>query len=303
MSQQQLDKQFLQAQLAQLKILEKLRLSTTKDVVGFLQTALDIITAQINSQPLTDWEAWRLPKLQADIKRTLDELAQELIIVGNKAAVLAWENGIQRVIAPLNTMQPGIVPALISIDTNRLQAMRTFMVDRLKDIAGSAVGKINAQLGMVAIGAIDRHNAIQAVSKLLSDGGKRRAATIIDTELSRMSEVARQQTHYEATKHVSGLKKKWRRSGKIHSRKAHDAADGQIVDIDKPFIIAGHKLMHPHDPGASLEQTINCGCKSLMHVDNWNISHTGKKPFSQNELIQSENKRQIANAEPLKPRA
>ena len=287
-------------QLDKLKDLELLKTDTVDGIVVFLEAALKEITDQINTLPASDFEAWRLPQLQTEIKRALTDLQRQLKTAGNKAAPVAWQNGVDRVIMPLAAAAPDLLNTnLIQINVQRLEAMRVFMLDRLEDIAAGAVGKINAQLGLVAIGATDRHEAVNTVEKLLTEGGKRRAQTIVDTELSRMSEVARHETHTRAAALMPQVKKKWRRSGKIHSRKAHDVADGQIVDADKPFIVGGDKMMHPHDPKAPIKQVVNCGCKSLMHVDDWNVTNPGKKAFTEQELKLSPLKNELANMKPL----
>jgi hypothetical protein len=43
-------------------------------------------------------------------------------------------------------------------------------------------------------------------------------------------------------------------------RPAHIAANGQEVDIDKPFIVMGESLEYPGDPNGSPENVINCHC-------------------------------------------
>jgi len=62
--------------------------------------------------------------------------------------------------------------------------------------------------------------------------------------------------------------KQWVCAMSDNSRKSHKKANGQIVDIDKPFIVDGEKLMHPGDTsmGASAENVINCRCtmKSVL---------------------------------------
>ncbi|MGB2272572.1 MAG: phage minor head protein [Pseudomonadales bacterium] len=252
--------------------LEDLRLkqTTSSDAIAdFLDAAIFVITQQINEMPITEWEAWRLPQLKSEIQRALADLEAQLKTTGTAAANEAWQNGINRVAKPLESAGVTLAPELLQIDTRRLMAMRVFMIDRLADISTQAIPQINAQLGLISIGATDRHAAIQVIGKVVGEGGKARARTIIDTELSRMSEVARNEAHASVASKVPGIKKRWKKSNKLHSRRAHDKADGQIVDHDKPFTVNGIKMMHPHDPKAPAKEVINCGCKSLMHVDNW----------------------------------
>ncbi|MFI8714446.1 phage minor head protein [Brevibacillus brevis] len=64
----------------------------------------------------------------------------------------------------------------------------------------------------------------------------------------------------------SGLvkKKRWRAASNKRTRKDHKEANGQTVDIEKPFLIgkgkAKEKMMHPGDPSGSAKQIVNCRC-------------------------------------------
>lgn len=60
----------------------------------------------------------------------------------------------------------------------------------------------------------------------------------------------------------SGLvkKKRWRSANNKRTRKDHKEANGQEVDIDKPFKVGGEKLMFPGDPAGSAKQIVNCRC-------------------------------------------
>jgi uncharacterized protein with gpF-like domain len=92
------------------------------------------------------------------------------------------------------------------------------------------------------------------------------------------------------------MKKQWRRSGKLHSRPEHDAADGQIVDVDKPFIVGGVALMFPRDPAAPIGETINCGCESLPWMESWEMSTPGRKPFTEDEMAGNPFRRALQDA-------
>jgi SPP1 gp7 family putative phage head morphogenesis protein len=60
----------------------------------------------------------------------------------------------------------------------------------------------------------------------------------------------------------SGLvkKKRWRAANNKRTRKDHREANGQMVDIDKPFVVGGEKLMYPGDPAGSAKQIVKCRC-------------------------------------------
>ncbi|MED1801354.1 phage minor head protein [Brevibacillus porteri] len=60
----------------------------------------------------------------------------------------------------------------------------------------------------------------------------------------------------------SGLvkKKRWRAANNKRTRKDHKDANGQEVDIDKPFNVGGEKMMYPGDPAGSAKQIVQCRC-------------------------------------------
>ena len=71
---------------------------------------------------------------------------------------------------------------------------------------------------------------------------------------------------------IAGLgfqKKIWYHSGNDHPREGHLEMDGQIKDMDEPFINpeTGENLMIPGDPGAGPEETCSCGCTWSEYVE------------------------------------
>lgn len=67
-----------------------------------------------------------------------------------------------------------------------------------------------------------------------------------------------------------GVKRKeWSAASDARTRDTHRAADGQVVDIDKPFNVGGSSMMYPGDGsmGAPAKEIINCRCSSLPVVE------------------------------------
>lgn len=54
--------------------------------------------------------------------------------------------------------------------------------------------------------------------------------------------------------------KRWRSAGGKRTRKTHRKANGQIVDLDKPFTVGKSKLMYPGDPNGEVGEIVNCRC-------------------------------------------
>lgn len=61
------------------------------------------------------------------------------------------------------------------------------------------------------------------------------------------------------------VKKKWLATLDQRTRDAHRDLDGQVVDIDEPFIVDGKKIMYPCDPNADPSLVYNCRC-TLTYV-------------------------------------
>lgn len=257
--------------------------ATRADLVALLNAAAGAVREVLAAAP-TDYERWSLPQLQREIRQALDELGDQGAARISSAAGRAWELGGALVEAPIEAA--GVrVSALQQVDVRQLTAMRSFMVDRIRDIADQAANRISAELGLVVIGARAPSDAISAVTRILGESSRARATAIVRTELGRVFSAAAQDRMLAAGQVVPGLKKQWRRSGKLHPRLHHDLADGVVVDVDQPFVLrprgrAPVKLMFPRDPAAPASETINCGCVAIPFMASWDVKTPGRSPGS-----------------------
>lgn len=257
---------------------------TRDELVRLLKEAERAIAAQLAAQP-TEYERWSLPQLQRDVRRTMEDFAEQGAARVSTAAGQAWQLGEHLVDTPLEAAGARIASVLPRIDDRQLRAMRAFMVDRIKDIGTASANKITAELGLVVIGARSPFEAIKAVQQILGGSSRERATTIVRTELGRAFSHAAQLRMEAAAESLPGLQKQWRRSGKRNPRFHHDLADGQVVDVDKPFVLKplgkpAVELMYPRDPAAPAGETINCGCQSIPIMSHWQVKHPGRTPGS-----------------------
>lgn len=80
------------------------------------------------------------------------------------------------------------------------------------------------------------------------------------------------QVQNEAQEYGATVKKYWQHSGNTHApREDHLAAADQYgpenaIPIDEPFLVGGETMLRPHDPDASPEQVIGCGCTAIYLV-------------------------------------
>jgi hypothetical protein len=264
-----------------------LMLSTDQAVVRELQGVRAEILAMLAAQP-ADWQQWQLTRVLDQMQAMLDATTSRAAGLTDAGLRGAWLQGEDIIDKPLGAAGIGVELQLPVLDTQVLTQLRRFTALRLKDVGTEAAMKIGRQLSLVTVGASTPFQAIQAVQDQLGHGSPQRATTIVRTEVGRAFALASDQRQEQAAKIVPDLQKQWRRSGKIHSRWNHDAVDGQVVDVDKPFVLPSDngpvKMKHPHDPAAPIEEVVNCGCLSLPYLKRWAVAAPGAKPFSEREI-------------------
>lgn len=278
---------FERARVAVLRSRTAIQRDTRAEIVRLLKDAQATISTALAAQP-SDYQLWILPQLQREVRQTLAGLGDEAATGISGAADRAWEAGQALIDEPLAAGGIRIAGLAPAIDTRQLFAMRAFMTERIKDIALSAANKINSELGLVVIGAQGTSEATTHITEILGEQSRARATTIVRTELGRAFSVAADERLQQAGEFLPGLKKQWRRSGKLHSRPHHDAADGQVQPRDEPFVLYGPtgrvELMFPRDPAAPAGETINCGCESLPIMDSWEVAQPGRRPLTDEEV-------------------
>jgi len=281
------DAAFRKARSEQLKRLVGLQRRAAEEAIALLDAAAVEIRGKLAGA--SEFEAWRLAGVQRQVDARLDELGAALAQAGTAAAGEAWAAGVELVDAPIAVGGVQLGGVLGEIDPGQLMAMRSFMTDRLKDVAAEAGARIKTQLGLVMTGAVNPNQALDAIAASLTSGGRGRAITIMRTELGRAYSTAAHERMSQAEKVLvspSGkplLKKQWRRSGKRRSRPSHDLADGQIKAIDEPFKVGGTDILFPRHPSAPARHSVNCGCVSLPYMDDWELRHPGERPIGEEE--------------------
>ena len=180
--------------------------------------------------------------------------------------------------------------------------MQQFTTGLISGATSETASAINRQLGQVMLGAATPFDAIQAVGKLLPDRTSSQVRGIVNTNLAAAFNSAAFDKLKAQAERDPALRKQWRRSGKLHSRDNHDAIDGQVQPVDKPFIVTTKKgpveIMFPCDPRAPIGETINCGCVSLPWKASWKMRRAGPAP-----LTADERKAKAAAARGAKPAA
>ena len=143
------------------------------------------------------------------------------------------------------------------------------------------------QLARVVLGVQTPFEATRAIHQMLGGDGVAmvRARRIVNTEVARVNALAQQRSMERTAESLPGLKKQWRRSGKLHSREHHDRMDGAVVGVHEKFRVPlpnkpDSMMLHPLDPHAPAAQSYNCGCTCIPWMAEWQVMHPGRKPFS-----------------------
>lgn len=294
------------------------------EIGRLVDAALARITAQLSGAP-TDYQLWVLPRLMEGVQRVMDELAASAAAQTANGLRQAWELGTRLVDAPVAAEAAAVaaapVPAPATLapavplgaasaglgtpDLRQLRALQHMATGLIKGASTDTVNSINRQLGQVVLGAAQPFDAIRTVAQLLPDRTRAQVRGIVNSNLATALNTAAFQRLQQQAARDPAIRKQWRRSGKLHSRANHDAADGQVQDVNVPFtLVDGHKpgrfvqLMYPADPQAPVGETIHCGCVALPWKATWKMRQPAAAP-----LTAAERKARAAAAKPARKKA
>lgn len=289
------DRRFRAERRAQLRRSVLIQTDTFEEIKRWLDEARTRIMATLAGTP-SEFEGWRLGQLQGEVRRSMELFERGAGTALTHGLDLSWSAGGELVTEPLRVAGVDLSGVMPALDPRLLVALKSFQTDRIRDISTTTVNRINMEIGQVALGVQDVFAAARKVEDLI-DAPRARALSIVRTELGTAYSEAGQQRMEQAVKvGVKGLQKQWRRSGKIHPRVTHDLADGQIVDVDKPFLVGGIEIPKPRDPSIPIGERMNCGCQSLPYMQHWRVSTPGPKPYTVEELARSPSARQADEA-------
>lgn len=237
-----------------------------RDATAEIMRQLDVARRRIMQQLRTvgsEAERNRLRALQREVDKHLDAWRRGAVQTAAGASASAIESGVGVVSGAIKAAGIDLMPR---INPAALRSLEVALTDLVTDVSLSAKNRINSQIAQVLIGTQGMSDAITAVDRILDGPTRSRARTIVQTELGRIHSAATQAGMEEAAKRIP-MKKEWMRSGRKHPREEHQAAHGQVREVNEPFDVGGERLMYPRDPKASAKNTVNCGCRHRPKVD------------------------------------
>ncbi|WP_339859120.1 hypothetical protein [Pseudohongiella acticola] len=269
-------KAFNQERKAVVTEFEELSAATLLMINRILNEAREQIKFLLRISP-SDYNLWLLGELESQIKVILNQVSSQSAAAAQSALSNAWSLGELLTDRPLQAAGLTIAGVAPAIDTRQLAALQHVTTRKIDGVTRIMADKIDTQLGMVMMGVQPAGMAITVITNILDEGDRSRALGILRTEISRANSIASDLRKRSAATVLPGMQKQWRRSARKDPRETHTYADGQVQDLDKPFIIGGIEMMHPHDPKAPIGEVINCGCMSLPYMKSWQMSAPGKR--------------------------
>lgn len=127
-------------------------------------------------------------------------------------------------------------------------------------MAGDGYAKIAARVKDV-IGRVSKDGTTK--------GQFAKALRIVRTEGNRLLNEGAYSSTLEGVSQGIKITRMWDASLDGRTRPAHGRADGQKVAYDKPFTVAGDKLMYPGDSAGKVGNIVNCRGTTVDLVDDW----------------------------------
>jgi len=236
--------------------------SGTQSMLDILEELRGQVIDQLGRSALESWDAYHLKQVLSSIEDQVENFRVKAKAEADGLLDESWGTGRNLVDVPL--AEAGIYVGF-RLSTSILDALKDFAFHKIDGLSDSAWEKIQGELTLGILGGKTPQEVAKAIGMNLEDPSiftsiAARAETITKTEMGRVFSQAAELRMEEAADHVDGLEKQWRHVGHpMKPRPTHLAADGQHVPVDEPFDIGGVEMMFPRDPGAPLDEVINCG--------------------------------------------
>lgn len=213
------------------------------------------------------WDAEHLTALKNAIDARIRTFDASLKGLANEETATGWGMGVSHVDDPITAAE--IRLGLPDLSTADLIVSQNMTADLVTGVSAEARKLITNAVSLSVIGKETPFEAMKKVDKIIGAkvdrGVTYRAEQIVRTEVKRAQSIATQARLEQATQQLPTLQKQWLWSGKVHGRANHQAIDGQVKNVNEPFIIPGgprgsYEAMSPRDPSLPASEIINCGC-------------------------------------------
>jgi hypothetical protein len=235
--------------------------TATGSMLSLLEELQQQVRAELGKAAISSWDTYHLRQYLDAIQAQIDDyrVAAQRQIGGNLDA--SWVQGKSLVDETVGQLNVGGM----LLSTSVLDTLKDYAFHRIGGLSAAAWDRVKGELTLGVLGGKTPADVAKAIGENLDDSSifksiAARAEVITKTEMGRVFSEATQLRMDQAAESVDGLEKQWLHAGhpKV-ARPAHVAANGQHVPVDQPFRIGGIDMLYPRDPGAPIEETINCG--------------------------------------------
>lgn len=223
----------------------------------------------------TEFEAFRLRELTANIERLVAQLDGQLKASVNGAITQAYNNGALAIVEPLQAA--GVASGFFMPNTALLNTLLDFSADLITGVTAELIQKVTGQIRLATLGQTSVFDVMKEVTRILGvDAGKRqivggiaaRAETIIRTETMRVFNLSNYSQMQATAQQVPDMQKQWVATGDSRTRDSHLRAHGQVVGVNEKFMVGSSEMDYPLDPTAPAKETIHCRCRMrVVHPD------------------------------------
>lgn len=269
--QKQVQKRILLNERKILKELEQIYEQALNDIMA----QITLLQARKDTQNLQSiiYQVEYQKALKKQIETILDQLHNNEFKSISEYLTKCYEEGW---IGTLYDLQNQGIPLIFPI--NQEQIVKAIQLDtklskNLYDSLGLDIKDLKSTIRSEISRGISQSYSYEKMAQLIkqaSGNSYANSVRIARTEGHRITNEATYNAQMKAKSKGAQIMKQWDATLDSKTRPEHQALDGQLVDIDKPFVIDGYEAMYPGGFGVpSLD--INCRCCVLQRAK-WNLT-------------------------------
>lgn len=206
--------------------------------------------------------------LRTQIQAILEQLQTNEFETISEYLTKSYEDGF---IGTMYDLQKQGIPLIFPIDQKQVvEAIQheTKLSTKLYTALGKDVKVLQKQIAGEISRGISQNYTYAQIAKSISNRAsisRNNSMRIARTEAHRIQNKATSDAQFKAKEKGADVVKQWDSTLDSRTRESHRKLDGQIRELEDPFIVNGHKAMRPGDFGRP-EEDINCRCVLLQRA-------------------------------------
>lgn len=241
-------------------------------VLDILKNLQEQLGEELGRAALGSWDAYHLRQVLSSVSEQILTHQSQTKTALTGLLKDSWGLGQALVDAPLAT---GGIYTGFHLSTSVLEALTDFTMHKIEGLYSGTLERVKGEITLGILGQKTPQQVAQVIGQSLKTQSifksvATRAEVITKTEMGRAFSQATQLRMDQAAKAVPQMEKQWFHVGHPTTpRASHVAAHGRHVPVSRPFMIGETPMMFPRDPGAPLEEVINCGCDHRPYMAKW----------------------------------